>query len=40
VALFEAVHRHGGEGMISKRAGSPYRGGTGRDWLKEGKRII
>jgi ATP-dependent DNA ligase len=33
-ALFEAVRRLGGEGIVSKRAGSPYRGGTNRDWLK------
>ena len=24
----------GAEGIVSKRAGSPYRGGPGRDWLK------
>jgi len=28
------VRQHGGEGIVSKRAGSPYRGGTGRDWFK------
>src|SRR5215469_1329710 len=33
-ALFEAVRQAGAEGIVSKRAGSPYRGGTGRDWLK------
>jgi len=34
-ALFEAVRQVGGEGIVSKRAGSPYRGGMGgRDWLK------
>jgi len=33
-ALFEAVRQIGAEGIVSKRAGSPYRGGTGRDWLK------
>jgi ATP-dependent DNA ligase len=33
-AFFEAVRELGAEGIISKRAGSPYRGGTGRDWLK------
>jgi DNA ligase D-like protein (predicted ligase) len=33
-ALFEAVRQMGGEGIVSKRAGSPYRGGTNRDWLK------
>jgi bifunctional non-homologous end joining protein LigD len=26
--------RHGLEGIISKRADAPYRGGRGRDWLK------
>jgi ATP-dependent DNA ligase len=33
-ALFEAVRQTGAEGIVSKRAGSPYRGGTSRDWLK------
>jgi bifunctional non-homologous end joining protein LigD len=33
-ALFEAVRQLGAEGIVSKRAGSPYRGGTARDWLK------
>ena len=33
-APFEAVRQIGAEGIVSKRAGSPYRGGTGRDWLK------
>jgi bifunctional non-homologous end joining protein LigD len=32
--LFEAVRQLGAEGIVSKRAGSPYRGGVGRDWLK------
>jgi bifunctional non-homologous end joining protein LigD len=32
--LFAAVRQLGVEGIFSKRAGSPYRGGTGRDWLK------
>ena len=32
--LFEAVRQLGAEGIVSKRAGSPYRGGIGRDWLK------
>jgi len=32
--LFEAVRQLGAEGIVSKRAGSPYRGGTSRDWLK------
>jgi ATP-dependent DNA ligase len=33
-ALFEAVRHHDGEGIVSKRSGSPYRGGPSRDWLK------
>jgi ATP-dependent DNA ligase len=33
-ALLEAVRHAGGEGIVSKRAGSPYRGGTSREWLK------
>ena len=33
-ALFEAMRQHGGEGIVSKRAGSTYRGGENRDWLK------
>jgi bifunctional non-homologous end joining protein LigD len=33
-ALFEAVREIGAEGIVSKRAGSPYRGGVGRNWLK------
>jgi len=33
-ALFEAGRELGAEGIVSKRAGSPYRGGTGRDWIK------
>jgi bifunctional non-homologous end joining protein LigD len=32
--LFEAVRRIGAEGIVSKRAGSAYRGGPSRDWLK------
>jgi bifunctional non-homologous end joining protein LigD len=32
--LFEAARQLGAEGIVSKRAGSPYRGGVGRDWLK------
>jgi bifunctional non-homologous end joining protein LigD len=28
------VRQLGAEGIVSKRAGSPYRGGVGRDWLK------
>lgn len=31
---FEAVRQIGAEGVVSKRAGSPYLGGAGRDWLK------
>jgi bifunctional non-homologous end joining protein LigD len=33
-ALFKAVRRLGGEGIVSKRAGSPYGGGPSRDWFK------
>jgi bifunctional non-homologous end joining protein LigD len=33
-ALFKAVRQLGAEGIVSKRVGSPYRGGPGRDWLK------
>jgi ATP-dependent DNA ligase len=32
--LLEAVNGFGGEGIVSKRRGSRYRGGTSRDWLK------
>ena len=32
--LFEAARQLGAEGIVSKRAGSAYRGGVGRDWLK------
>ena len=32
--LFEAVRQIGAEGGVSKRAGSPYRGGSSRDWLR------
>jgi bifunctional non-homologous end joining protein LigD len=32
-ALFEAVRQIGAEGIVSKRAGSAYRGGPSRDWL-------
>ena len=32
--LFEAVRQVGAEGIVSKRAGSAYRGGESRDWLK------
>jgi bifunctional non-homologous end joining protein LigD len=28
------ARREGWEGIVAKRAGSPYRGGRGRDWLK------
>jgi bifunctional non-homologous end joining protein LigD len=33
-ALFEAVGEAGGEGVVSKRRGSLYRGSGRRDWLK------
>ncbi|MBV9017856.1 MAG: hypothetical protein JO058_19575 [Alphaproteobacteria bacterium] len=32
--LFEQVRALGGEGIVSKRRGRPYRGGASRDWLK------
>jgi bifunctional non-homologous end joining protein LigD len=32
--LLEAMRQIGAEGIVSKRAGSPYRGGLSRDWLK------
>jgi bifunctional non-homologous end joining protein LigD len=32
--LFREVCRMGGEGIISKKAGTPYRGTRTRDWLK------
>lgn len=32
--LFPAVRQIGAEGIVSKRAGSAYRGGESRDWLK------
>ena len=32
--LLEAVRQVGAEGIVSKRRGSPYRGGESRDWLK------
>jgi bifunctional non-homologous end joining protein LigD len=32
--LFEAVRQIGAEGIVSKRAGSAYRAGASRDWLK------
>ena len=32
--LFEAMRQLGAEGIVSKRSGSSYRGGVGRDWLK------
>jgi bifunctional non-homologous end joining protein LigD len=33
-ALLEAARQVGAEGIVSKRAGSSYRSGTNRDWLK------
>jgi ATP-dependent DNA ligase len=33
-ALFEAVRQIGAEGIVSKRAGSAYRSGESRHWLK------
>jgi ATP-dependent DNA ligase len=32
--LFEAMRKAGCEGIVSKRLGSPYRGGQSREWLK------
>lgn len=32
--FFDAARQFGAEGVVSKQAGSPYRGGTSRDWLK------
>src|SRR5205085_1702957 len=32
--LFREICRMGGEGIISKKAGAPYRGARTRDWLK------
>jgi bifunctional non-homologous end joining protein LigD len=32
--LFDKVREMGGEGVVSKRLGRPYRGGESRDWLK------
>jgi len=32
--LFEAVCKEGGEGIISKKAGAPYKGERARNWLK------
>jgi bifunctional non-homologous end joining protein LigD len=34
VALFDEVRRRGLEGIVAKRAASPYRGGRGEDWQK------
>ncbi|MBX9814131.1 MAG: DNA ligase D, partial [Sphingomonas sp.] len=33
-ALFETMCREGMEGIVSKRADAPYRGGRGKAWLK------
>ncbi len=33
-ALFETACRHGAEGLIGKRAASPYTAGRSRDWVK------
>src|SRR5437763_9743721 len=32
--FFAAAVKHGLEGIVSKRAGSPYRSGPSRNWLK------
>ena len=33
-ALFDAICKDGGEGIISKKASAPYSGSRGRNWLK------
>jgi bifunctional non-homologous end joining protein LigD len=33
-ALFQAICKEGGEGIISKKASAPYAGARGRNWLK------
>lgn len=33
-ALFEAICKEGGEGIISKKAKAPYKGERGKNWLK------
>jgi bifunctional non-homologous end joining protein LigD len=33
-ALFDAICKEGGEGIISKKASAPYRGARTRNWLK------
>jgi len=33
-ALFNAICKEGGEGIVSKKASAPYRGGRTRNWLK------
>ncbi|MEO6248108.1 MAG: DNA ligase D [Sphingomicrobium sp.] len=33
-ALFEAICKEGGEGIIAKKASAPYRGARARNWLK------
>jgi bifunctional non-homologous end joining protein LigD len=33
-ALFEAICKEGGEGIISKKANAPYKGERGKNWLK------
>jgi bifunctional non-homologous end joining protein LigD len=33
-ALFDAICKEGGEGIISKKASAPYSGARGRNWLK------
>jgi bifunctional non-homologous end joining protein LigD len=32
--LFQRIQEIGAEGIVSKRLGTPYRGGESRDWLK------
>ena len=33
-ALFDAICKEGGEGIIAKKASAPYRGARGKNWLK------
>ena len=33
-ALFDAIYKEGGEGIIAKRANATYRGSRGKSWLK------
>jgi bifunctional non-homologous end joining protein LigD len=33
-ALFDAICKEGGEGIIAKKAKAPYRGARAKNWLK------